>query len=317
MKRLLVIRFSALGDVAMLVPVVRAAAEQNPDVQMTVLSQQRIAALFEDMPANVVFHGVNLQQQSLREIVSGLGTFDAVADMHGVWRSLFIRFALFLRGARVRSIRKGRFSKWLLTHGLIHSPLKHTTERYADVLRPFVKLAPNVDMSPVKLRSDIRKSGVGIAPFAAHRGKVYPIERMATVVERLSERGERVVLFGGGGQEQAVLEKWVEKYPGVTSVAGKYNLAQELEIIRGLRCMVSMDSANMHLASLAGTRVVSIWGGTHPYAGFLGYGQSMSDCIQRQLDCRPCSVYGAKKCKFGDFRCMDIEPEEVVRKVME
>ena len=78
-----------------------------------------------------------------------------------------------------------------------------------------------------------------------------------------------------------------------------------------------MDSANMHLASLAGTRVVSIWGGTHPYAGFLGYGQSMSDCIQRQLDCRPCSVYGAKKCKFGDFRCMDIEPEEVVRKVME
>ena len=66
MKRLLVIRFSALGDVAMLVPVVRAAAEQNPDVRMTVLSQQRIAALFEDMPANVVFHGVNLQQQSLR-----------------------------------------------------------------------------------------------------------------------------------------------------------------------------------------------------------------------------------------------------------
>ena len=82
MKRLLVIRFSALGDVAMLVPVVRAAAEQNPDVQMTVLSQQRIAALFEDMPANVVFHGVNLQQQSLREIVSGLGTFDASLAMH-------------------------------------------------------------------------------------------------------------------------------------------------------------------------------------------------------------------------------------------
>ena len=86
MTRLLVIRFSALGDVALLVPVVRAVAEQHPDMQVTVLSQQRMADLFADMPANVHFHGVDLKKQSLREIVDGLGRFDLVADMHGVWR---------------------------------------------------------------------------------------------------------------------------------------------------------------------------------------------------------------------------------------
>ena len=108
MKRLLVIRFSALGDVAMLVPVVRVLAEQYPELEITVLSQQRMADLFTGMPENVVFHGVDLKQQSLREIAAGLGKYDYVADMHGVWRSRYIRLRIALRGAKVRTIRKGR-----------------------------------------------------------------------------------------------------------------------------------------------------------------------------------------------------------------
>ena len=72
----------------------------------------------------------------------------------------------------------------------------------------------------------------------------------------------------------------------------------------------------MHLASLVGTRVVSIWGATHPYAGFLGYGQRESDCIQRALDCRPCSIYGNKKCRYGDYRCLDIPAEEVAKRIV-
>ena len=149
---------------------------------------------------------------------------------------------------------------------------------------------------------------------------------MEKVVELLSEaekekalsgdkQNEKIILFGGGKKEQEVLEGWAAKYPGVESVAGKYSLAEELEIIRGLRVMVSMDSANMHLASLVGTRVVSIWGATHPKAGFLGFGQSESDCVQRNLKCRPCSIYGKKKCRYGDYRCMDITPEVIKEKV--
>ena len=93
-------------------------------------------------------------------------------------------------------------------------------------------------------------------------------------------------------------------------------LAAELELMRGLDVMLSMDSANMHLASLVGTRVVSVWGATHPYAGFLGWGQRAEDCVQKDLPCRPCSIYGSKPCRYGDYRCLNsITPEEIVKAV--
>ncbi len=311
MKRLLVIRFSALGDVAMLVPVVRAAAEQNPDVAITMLSQQRFADLFADMPANVTFHGVNLKQQSLHEIIAGLGTYDMVADMHGVWRSLYVRWRMRMKWAKIACIDKGRISKRRLCRGRIHEPLKHTTERYAEVFAR-LGIAVNFGVNPTKTPTKDLPA-IGIAPFAAHKGKIYPIDRMECVVKMLSERGEHVVLFGGGKDEQEVLESWAKRYKGVESVAGRKTLREELELMRGLKVMLTMDSANMHLASLVGTRVVSIWGATHPNAGFLGVGQSEQDCIQRDLPCRPCSIYGNKKCKFGDYRCMDICPEQIVK----
>jgi len=309
----LVIRFSALGDVAMLVPVVRAAAEQYPEWEITMLSQERFADLFADMPENVVFHGVDLKKQSLREIVAGLGSYDSVADMHDVWRSRYIRLAMRLRGARVKTIHKGRWEKWCLTHGFHHRPLLHTTERYQEVLEQLY--LPILDRHKTDIRPTLDRYGIGIAPFAAHQGKIYPIEKMERVVQLLSEKGEQVVLFGGGKKEQAILESWAEKYPNVESIAGHKSLGEELAIMRGLRVMISMDSANMHLASLAGTRVVSIWGATHPFAGFKGIGQSESDCIQLDLPCRPCSVYGNKKCKFGDYRCLDLKPEDIVGKI--
>lgn len=297
----------------MTVPVVRALAEDYPDIEITMLSQQRMADLFTDMPKNVHFHGVDLKRQSLRAVVDELGKYDAVADLHGVWRSLYIRTRMRMRGARVASINKGRWEKWLLTHGFIHRQLTPTTERYKKV---FAKLyTPKTDRQRTGIVSGTDRRGWGIAPFAAHQGKVYPLEKMERVVEMLSKEGEPIVLFGGGKKEQDILESWAAKYPNVESVAGRKTLGEEMEIIRGLRAMVSMDSANMHLASLVGTRVVSVWGATHPYAGFLGYDQSESDCVQRNLECRPCSIYGNKRCKFGDYRCMDISPEEIVRKV--
>ncbi len=311
MKRILVIRFSALGDVAMVVPVVRALAEQYPETEIVMLSHCRMADLFAGMPGNVRFHGVDTKTRTLREIAADLGRFDAVADMHDVWRSRYVRMRMRWRGARVAKIDKGRWSKWCLTHGWCHHALQPTIERYAGVLRrlgmPIVLPEPAAHTSG---------TGIGIAPFAAHKGKMYPPEQMEQVVALLSERGEQVVLFGGGKKEQAVLDGWVSKYMNVRSVAGKYPLREELEIMRGLRVMLCMDSANMHLASLVGTRVVSIWGATHPYAGFQGWGQVEEDCIQRDFPCRPCSVYGNKQCRYGDYRCMDIAPEQIVERLI-
>ena len=125
-----------------------------------------------------------------------------------------------------------------------------------------------------------------------------------------------IFLFGGRGYEQAILEEWAFQYPRVKSVAGRYSLDKELMLISQLDLLLCMDSANMHFASLAGTRVVSIWGATHPYAGFYGYGQKPEDAIQAKLDCRPCSIYGQKPCLHGDWACLkQIKPEQITEKI--
>ena len=152
---------------------------------------------------------------------------------------------------------------------------------------------------------------------------------MEQVVALLSAEGT-VILFGGKGKEEDTMRAWAQKYnnvflakdpevAGISGVSSSPNagLSYELDLMRRLTVMLSMDSANMHLASLVGTRVVSIWGATHPYAGFLGWQQSPEDCIQLDMPCRPCSIYGNKPCIYKDHRCMtQIKPETIVKAVI-
>ena len=158
---------------------------------------------------------------------------------------------------------------------------------------------------------------MGNAPFSAHQGKVYPLDKMQEVVAQLSSfPNVRVILFGGGPDEARILERWAALYPNVESLVGKYRLKEELGIMGQLDVMVSMDSANMHLASLTGTPVLSIWGPSHPYVGFRPWGQEASRCIQVELPCRPCSEWGAKPCRRGDWACMQqIEVEHITCRI--
>ena len=97
---------------------------------------------------------------------------------------------------------------------------------------------------------------------------------------------------------------------------GKLNMRTELNLMSHLDVMLSMDSANMHLASLVNIPVVSVWGATHPYAGFMGWKQLPVNTVQLDLSCRPCSVYGQKPCWRGDYACLrDITPEQVIAKI--
>jgi ADP-heptose:LPS heptosyltransferase len=160
---------------------------------------------------------------------------------------------------------------------------------------------------------------IGIAPFAAHRSKTYPTEKMREVIRLLTDRYSRmrIFLFGRGEQEEATFSRWTAETDRCVYV-GRHleNMRQELVLISRLDLMVSMDSANMHLASITGVPVVSIWGATHPYAGFLGWNQSPDTVVQTDLPCRPCSIYGNKPCLRGDFACMtSITPEQIAGKV--
>ena len=305
----------------MLVPIVKQLALAYPNWRITMLSRMQMASLFKDMPENMHFVGADLKGK--HKGIKGLNLllhdihytqFDAIADMHNVLRSKWLCWRMRLMGKRVATLRKGRWQKWLLTHTTYNKPLLPTTQRYMRVLQ---QLGFSSSLSCPSL-SQLSRRGYGIAPFAAHKGKIYPLDKMEVVVRELAKSGEPIYLFGAGKKEKEILDAWDEKYDNVYSLVGKYAMDEEIAFMRTLRLMLTMDSANMHLASIAGTRVLSIWGATHPNAGFLGYGQHECDCIQRNdLPCRPCSIYGNKKCKFGDYRCLNILPTTILKQILD
>ena len=320
MKKLLVIRFSALGDIAMSVPVIYDLAMQYPDLDITMLSRPMAKPLFELMPQNVHFFAADLEGRhkglwGLNRLISNdlhYEVFDYVADFHDVLRSIIVRLNCRMLGQKAAKIDKGRKGKRTLTRQVDKVLIQQATsfERYAKVLKqlgfPIKSTFTKLDYSAFcETQKEDNETWIGIAPFAKHEAKVYPLEKMEQVIKALSERENTTVfLFGGGEEEKRQIAELCSKNPNVKAVQSQQGLKGELALMGQLNVMLSMDSANMHLASLVGTRVVSIWGGTHPYAGFLGWNQNPSDCIQIDLPCRPCSVYGNKPCHRGDYACM-------------
>lgn len=332
MKKLLVIRFSALGDIAMSVPIVHDLAVQYPDLEITMLSREMARPLFEQMPKNIHFIAADLngQHKDLFGLCrlwrdAHLNDFDYIADFHGVLRTWWLLTEGCLRRKKVAKIDKGRKGKKALTRQKNKVFVQQATsfERYAKVLEqlgfPIKPQFTKLDYSAFcERQKPANETWIGIAPFAKHEAKIYPLEKMEQVIKALSERENTTVfLFGGGKEENKQIERLCTNYPHVQPSKSQHGLKGELALMGQLDVMLSMDSANMHLASLVGTRVVSVWGGTHPYAGFLGWNQNPSDCVQLDLPCRPCSVYGNKPCLRGDYACMNgITPEEILNKLL-
>jgi ADP-heptose:LPS heptosyltransferase len=334
MEKILIIRFSALGDVAMTVPAVHALATQYPALQVTVLSRPHMAALFEDMPQNVRFVGADLKGEyagfgGLNRLARRLmrERFDYVADFHDVLRSQYLRLALRLSGARVARIDKGRKGKRQLVRAERKVMRQQTSSfaRYAGVLdrlglpirSDFRKLFPVEAPLPEAMREPTAVSRIGIAPFAAHAGKIYPLEKMEKVIGLLTQREDvRIYLFGGGKREEDTFALWESRFPHVKAMTRLGGMHRELEAMSHLDVMLCMDSGNMHLAALTGIPVVAIWGATHPFAGFMAWQQGEPNTLQLDLPCRPCSVFGNKPCLRGDFACMQgISPESVVERI--
>lgn len=305
----------------MTVPVFREFLEQNPEVEIVMVSRNNFESLFTDIP-NVIFHGIDLDEYKgflgIRRLAKELLKLyqpDYVADLHDVIRSKILDKIYVRKGLKVFKINKGKEEKENLTDvwNLDKTQLKKTVERYADVFRD---MGFKVELSHQLRSKSNQKRGIGFAPFAQHKGKMLPLEKSFELVKILAEKNT-VYFFGGGKKETETLESWEKQIPNTKSLAGKLNLAEELNKISQLEVMISMDSANMHLASIVGTRCVSIWGATHPYAGFLGFGQSEDDVVQiNDLTCRPCSVFGDKECFRGDWACLEeINVQQIIEKI--
>ena len=338
-KTILITRFSAVGDVAMTIPLLYSLCDAYPGHRFIFVSRERFGQFFINKPENLDFIGINPVRykglSGLYRLYRELSLYepDMLADLHDVLRTKILRtyFKLFGR-IKVASIDKGRKEKALLVKSKNKNKqqLKSTFERYGEV---FTKLGLPFTPSFSSLFKDskgyigdfatfIPPKGddrwIGIAPFARHGGKIYPLDKMEQVVAQLSQQEQtRLFFFGNGPEEEKTINQWCDKYPNCISFIGKTDFNGELRLISHLDAMLCMDSANMHMASLVGTPAVSVWGATSPLAGFLGWQQHMEDCIELQLECRPCSIFGNKPCRYGDYRCMNIEPRIIAEKIIQ
>ena len=326
-----------MGDVAMTVPVLRALVLQHPETKITVVSRPSFQAFFADIP-NVNFFGVDLNQRhkgffGLLRLFFDLRKLDIdlVADLHNVLRSKVVRILFALSGKKVAATDKGRAEKKALTSltNKVFASLKPMAERHVDT---FQQLGFSIDITHPKfpekavLSEEIisftgtkNQNWIGIAPFAHYESKVYPQDLMQQVIDALAEnKNNYLFLFGGGATEIQKLQQLQNKHDNVIVVAGKLAFEAEIQLISNLDIMLSMDSGNSHIAAMLGVKVITLWGATHPYAGFKPFNQPDAFCLtadRTQYPLLPTSIYGNKKVKGYDEVMRTILPSQVVEKI--
>lgn len=338
MKHLLITRFSAMGDVAMTVPVIRALIAQHPDVRVTVASRPFFKPFFDSIP-HVDFFPIDVNDK--HKGITGLYrlsnelkalNIDTFADFHNVLRTKILGFFLKLKGVKTATTDKGRTEKKALVkweHKTI-TPVKSMHERHIDTLK---KLGLTVDLSKVsfpkkttlsqnliKITGNKTQQWIGIAPFAQYETKMYPQDLMQKVVQNLGNNPDYQVFLFGGKNEIEELNKLKNNNSKIKIITGNLNFEEELQLISHLDVMLSMDSGNGHIAAMYGVPVVTLWGQTHPFAGFVPFNQPLSNSITPDLTkypYLPTSIYGNKSAPNYEDCMRDILPEKVVQKINE
>ncbi len=337
-KHIAVIRLSAMGDVAMTIPVLRAFSEQHPEVKITMISRAVFKPFFNGI-ANLDFIAFDAKGRhkgflGLLKFYSELKrhNIDAFADLHNVIRSKIISTLFKLSGKKTATVDKARAEKKALTRSRnkVFRQLKPITQRYAEV---FDQLGFKIDLSKIDLRSKLPLSAevlsitgakqnhkwIGVAPFAQYESKVYPQDLMQQVIDSLATNQlYKIFLFGGGDKETKLLNALARDHKNSIVIAGKLSLEQELQLISNLDAMLSMDSGNAHLAAMYGVNVATLWGATHPFAGFAPFNQPIENAIlsdREKFPALPTSIYGNKKVEGYEDAMRTIKPKTVVEKI--
>ena len=334
---LLILRFAALGDVAMTVPVIRCLYKSYPDLKITLVSRPYFEPLFDEFE-NFNFYPLDIGGR--HKGVKGVWTlfselkkthFSGVADLHGVLRTYLLSVLFTASFFRVKQINKGRIEKHQLTRekNKKFQPVTQTIFRYADVFRK-LGFSINIedhqfpDKKPIpekflKLFNVTDRKWIGIAPFASYSGKTYPLDLMQQVIAYLNKEYQ-IFLFGAGQNQIIKLEVWEKAYNNVVNLAGNTSLTDQIQLIPYLDLMISMDSANGHLAANAGIPVLSLWGLTHPFCGFVPFYQPLENSLtldRNKYPLVPTSVYGNVTPAGYENAFRSIKPKEVIEKALE
>lgn len=336
-QHLLVIRFSAMGDCALAVPVLLRFKKTYPNVKLTIVTKTAFVPIFETIPGVDVI-GANTKREhkgvpgllKLTQQLIPLG-IDGVADIHNVLRSMILQFFFSFYGFKFAKIDKGRQEKRALVRAKdkIFKPLKTTPERYAEVFEELgfpLNLSETASLEtpeiPSKLLAQLGQSSqkwIGIAPFAAHACKTYPVDLMEQVIADLDKTQDyQILLFGGGKQETDLINNLASKYQNTVRIAGKFSFREEIRIIAHLDVMLSMDSGNGHLAAIYGVPVITLWGQTHPHTGFAPFQQPGTNQFipsREQYPLIPTSVFGKKQLEGYEEAMRTIAPGDVVKRI--
>ncbi len=323
---LLVLRFSALGDLVVSFPYLLEILESQNHITIYLGTKEQwkrfvpkhnrlVLVPFTDQHSRRGLLGLFQYAQSIRKY-----SIDVVADLHNNLRSHFLCYYLGLFKIPFFRLSKRRIAKKALLGKVGKSKaLPYIGEQYKAVLSSAI-LSPLASPQALDLpkyyplgtevETKLTKAlhWVGFAPFAAHGLKALPLDKCAHLIELLMDQENiGVVLMGHGKEENAVLSGWQQTHPQRMVLSRSFkSFAEEIHGIASLKLMVCMDSANLHLAHLAGCPTLSIWGPTHPDLGFapLGAQHQHFSLSAQMLSCRPCSVFGQTPCSRGDHMCM-------------
>lgn len=329
MNKLLIIRFSAIGDVVLTVHAVRALRAKYPSLEITIATREHLLCLFESigdlkffmMPKHPSLNDcLGLYRQLRGE------SFDAIADLQSDANSHLLCTMLRRGSMQVEHFDREKRALRLLTSHKSSAPVRNEVLRFLDV---FARLGLSVEappvvrtLLPVPAEFGGEKTGrwVGIAPFTTKLTKMYPLDRAEEVVRLLCERFDKVFIFSGPDAEQHFCEQMRQLYPEkVEMVYGRTNLAGEVALISNLDLLVTAAGATMQMSTLTGAPLLALWGGTHPDCGYGAYGADPAEnYLQLDLPCRPCSAFGEGCCRREDYACLNrITPAMVMKRVEE
>lgn len=322
--RILIARFSALGDIVMMQPVVTALrATYGEDAVVDLVCMARCRQAAELLSGIDVVHTV---ERGTGEVLGALREreFDYLLDLHGTVRSRSLARSL---DVLTFSIDKQAWNRWRLIRGWRSVPVSSFVNRCLDVLRPFGITPPRPELwgpdawgalRPSEAVDDVPPADLVVGLGSSHPGK--PLSN--AVVEAALQASQHVrVLLVGGDAERTRAEQLATQHPHARAVAGDWDLAQTTHAISRARAVVTGDTVTMHLAAATGRPMAAVWGCTRPSLGLTGW-RPHPDSIDVMPDVaaqhRPCSKHGAT-CKhtrsenpFHPDRCSQkVDPTKI------
>lgn len=323
--KILIIRFSSIGDIVLTTPVIRCLKEQfDGDVELHYLTKKQFKTVVEHNPNITKIHTI---EKSTNEIVAELKAlkFDYVIDLHKNLRSR--RIIKSLRCISF-SFDKVNYQKWLLTTFKIDKlPKSHIVDRYLDTVKSFeikndnkgldyfVGEKDQVKLSELPLKH--QNGYLAIAIGAQHFTKRLPTHKIISICKKIDKP---IILLGG--KEDAIIAEEIVKAVGalIYNACGKFSINQSASLVGQSSALITHDTGLMHIGAALGVKIVSIWGNTVPAFGMYPYypkGKEDYTIIENNdLKCRPCSKIGHDKCPEKHFKCMeDIDEDEIIRSI--